>query len=239
MTATAATFQASVSDKPIIRIQAISGLVFAVFLVLHLANMCAALFGQAAYDGFMSAMRWYYQSPLVELSAVLGAATVHMGAAVVRISQRRARAKSKTNASWRVRLHRYSGYYIMAAFFGHVIATRVPGLLGHPADFSFVNFSLTYAGVFFYPYYFLFALSGLYHLTHGTVVALRIVGARLPKWMTAPRSRAFWTWTVACSLMALFGVLAIGGQLYSPDQARFEEWKQFAGDYVPESLQPW
>ena len=75
---------------------------------------------------------------------------------------------------------------MLAAFAGHVLATHAPTLLGHPVDMSFVNFSLTQSGLFFYPYYVLFAASGFYLLTHGAIVALRALGVRLPADIARP-----------------------------------------------------
>ena len=219
-----------IPEKTLIRAQAISGLVFAVFLVLHLANFAVALFGQAAYDAFMRVARYYYRFPLFEIAAVLFAAAVHMWAGITRALRRRRRESARADVSvtasrppWRTRLHRYSAYYVTFAFFGHVIATRSPSLLGHHVDYSFINFSMTYAGAFFYPYYTLLALAGLYHMTHGTIAALRIVGLRLPKRLTNPRWRPFWYWTAACGVLCVVAVLAIGGQLYTPDQSRHSE----------------
>jgi succinate dehydrogenase/fumarate reductase cytochrome b subunit len=228
-----------ISDKSVARTQAISGLIFALFLVLHLANLVAAWFGQAAFDAWMGAMRWYYQLPLVELAAVLAAAVVHMLAAIVRIRRRRRRARRVDRPSWRVRLHRYSGYFLMAAFFGHVLATRGPGLLGQPANFALVNFSLSYVGAFFFPYYLLLAISGFYHLSHGVVAGLRVLGVRLPAALTASRSRGFWAWAALATIVSLLGVLALGGVLYTPDQSGHEAWKRLANDYVPAALRRW
>jgi hypothetical protein len=226
------------SEKTLIRVQAVSGLVFGVFLLLHLGNLAAALLGQASYDAFMRNARLYYQFPLVEIAGVVGAAGVHLGAGVMRILRRRKAAQADTTPTWRVRLHRWSGYYLMAAFAGHVAATRLPGLFGHPADFSFLTFSLTFAGAFFYPYYALFAASGLYHLTHGTIVGLRVLGVKLPRAATNPRSIPFWAWSALGAVVALAGVLALGGNFFAVDTARFDEWRGVY-DFVPERLRPW
>ena len=76
-------------DKSLIKIQAISGIVFATFLILHLVNMTIAMLGQAAYDSFQRAMRWYYQFPVTEIVVVLGASLVHIAAALTRVVRRR------------------------------------------------------------------------------------------------------------------------------------------------------
>ncbi len=232
----------TISDKSLIRVQAWTGLLFATFLVLHLANTVAASLGQDAYDRFQMTMRWYYQFPLVEIVAVVGSAHLHVLAGLMRILRRRKTLKiegRRESPSLRVRFHRYTGWFLMLVVSGHMAATRVPGLMGHPADFSFLNFSLTYMAYAMYPYYVALVLSGLYHGLHGTAVALRVVGAKLPQWATDPASKPFWTAVAVGSLAVLAGVFALGGNLFRPDTARFSEWQAFYEQYVPASMLPW
>ncbi|MBZ0120283.1 MAG: hypothetical protein K8H88_25050, partial [Sandaracinaceae bacterium] len=146
-----------VSDRALARTQAASGIVFASFLVLHLATALSAIAGQAAYDATLAAMRHYYQLVVVEVALVIGASLVHIGAGVVRMWRRR--GQRALPIPLRLRLHRYAGYYLMAAYTGHVIATRLaPLAFGVTPDFTFLHYSLTSAGYFFYPYYALLAL---------------------------------------------------------------------------------
>ena len=226
------------SEKSLIRIQAVSGLIFSVFLVLHLLNTAAGALSQDVYDRFMAVARLYYQLPVVEIVGVVGAAVVHMGTGLARAWRRRSR-RAPTNLGWRVRLHRYSGYYLMLAFVGHVAATRGPGLLGYPADLSFVHLSLAYAGVFFYPYYVLLGVGGAYHLTHGVIVALRALRVRLPAALVGRRSVAFGALAVLASMVVLTGVLGLGGHLYEVDTSRFVEWQGLYESLVPWAPLPW
>lgn len=64
-------------DHTLLRIQAVSGLLFATFLVLHLSNTIVSSAGEKTYDSLQGAVRWYYQFPPVEIVAVAGSATVH------------------------------------------------------------------------------------------------------------------------------------------------------------------
>ncbi len=219
------------AEKTLIKLQAISGLVFALFLLLHLANSAAAMLGQGRYDQFQRAVRHYYQFPAIEIAGVLGAAAVHVYAAVVRMWRRRAARIATGNdpkPPWRTRLHRYSGYYLMAAIAGHVAATRGPGLFGHAADFSFLNFSMTVLPWFFYPYYAGLFASGFYHLVHGTVAALRMLKVKLPKLAVDPRSKPFWALSLVGAALGLGAVLALGGNFFAVNQKRFAEWKELA-----------
>ena len=233
------------SDRALLRLQAISGLAFATFLLLHLANTMLATLGQGRYDGFQRGVRGYYQWAPIELSVVIAAPLVHVAAAAVRILRRR-RLRAKTGRTppgapgWRVRLHRYSGYYLVVVVVGHMLATRAPGVfLGIPADFSFLTFSLESMPLFFYPYYISFAFCGVIHVTHGTLLALRVLGLRLPSWATAPRSRPFWVVVSLAALMALAGVLALGGAFHPVDRGRFGEFRALYERLLPEGARPW
>ena len=55
------------TDRTLARVQAVSGLVFAVFLLLHLGGALVALLGQGAFDAWIRAARGYYQLPVVEV----------------------------------------------------------------------------------------------------------------------------------------------------------------------------
>ena len=219
------TANTKVSDKALIRAQAASGLAFAVFLVLHLITLAAASLGQATYDAVQRAFRVYYQFPLVEIVLVLGVALVHVAASLLRVSRRRqAQAGRKAKVSLRVRLHRYTAYYLLTFFMGHVIATRLPSFFGYPADFSMLHYSLTVLPYVFYPYYALLAFSGFFHMTHGVIVGLRVFKMKLPRAFTAPNSRGFWAWSALAAVISVTSLLALGGHFFDVDKSRFAQW---------------
>lgn len=230
----------AISEKLLIRVQAISGLFFATFLILHLANLMAATLGQHTYDLYMRTLRWYYQHPLVEIFVVGTASLTHIFASLTRGFQRRKNERLKgqfNRPSLRLRLHRYSGYFIFLAFFGHVLATRSPSLIfGKNVDLSFLHFSLTIMPWFFYPYYILLGTAGIYHLTNGVISALRLLKVKIPKSAAAPSSRMFWIWSGLGLTITIFSVLSIGGILIEIDSARYEEWKMFASKFLPKSI---
>ncbi|MEW6776907.1 MAG: hypothetical protein AB1405_11475 [Bdellovibrionota bacterium] len=234
-----------ISEKTLIRVQAVSGLFFATFLVLHLFNTLLAPAGQEAYDSFQRAARHYYQMPVMEAGIIL-AVTVHIFAGVTRALRRRKRIKESGGGeaapSLRMRLHRVSGYILLLAIYGHILATRAGDwFFGMPADFSFLTFSLTYWPAFMYPYYTLLFACGAYHLAHGLVMALRVVGAKLPSEWTAPRYKAFWTLAALSALAGFGSVLALGGNLFAVDTGRYPEFIAF-WDKAYENfdfLRPW
>ena len=229
-----------IDDRSLIKLQSISGLIFATFLILHLSNLAAALLGQNTYDQYMRLLRWYYQYPLIEIFIVGAASLVHIYASVKRGIQRRKKEKFRdqnNRPSLRLRLHRYSGYFILLAFFGHVIATRSPSLIfGMNVDMSFLYFSLFIMPWFFYPYYLLLGTSGIYHLTNGVITALRALKVHLPKSAASPSSRIFWIWIGICLTITFFSVLSLGGILIEIENDRYAEWKLFASKFVPISL---
>ena len=226
------------SEKALIRAQAISGLIFALFLVLHLANTAAAALGQDVYDTYMGIARLYYQSPLVEIVGVLGAVIVHAGVGLVRIWRRR-HARQGHAVGWRLRLHRYSAYVLLAIIAGHVVSTPAPDLMGHTPDYSFVHFSLNVAGWFFYPYYAVFTTMAVYHMLHGSMMALRVMRVKIPTGMLRPRSRRFMVLAGVGITAVLVGLLALGGNIYTPDALRFDEWQRLYDQALPWVPKPW
>lgn len=227
------------SDRFLVKLQAVSGLFFATFLILHLSNMVTATFGQSVYDNYMDSVRTYYQFPIIEIVVVGMASLLHIYASLTRGFRRRKTVKTKgmtRTPSFRVRFHRYSGYFIFIAFFGHVLATRSPSLIfGKEVDMSFLHFSLTVAPWFFYPYYILLGTSGIYHITNGIISALRALKVNVPKQMAAPSSKIFWGWVGLGFVVTLISVLNIGGVINEVKETRYEEWREFVLRFVPAS----
>jgi succinate dehydrogenase hydrophobic anchor subunit len=236
--------KSGLSDFTLFRIQAVSGVLFATFLVLHLSNTILASAGQTTYDAFQEALRWYYQFPLVEIFVVIGAATVHAWAGLTR-GWRRVRTLFDPQARRfvppsRVRFHRWCGYIILLIIPGHISGTRMPGLMeGLPADFSFVYFSIKNWPWVFYPYLLLYGVSASYHLIHGLLISLGVIGLPSPGWAMEEKSKPFWTAFVASSLLIILGVFALGGNLFAPNTDRFPELKTFYEKKFQKIFMPW
>ena len=166
------------STRTLARVQAASGLVFAVFLTLHLVNTALAAFGPAPYDAAQRSLRRLYQGYLPE-TVLTVALALHIGAGVTRARRRRGHGRPATR---RVRVHRWAGWFLALVIVGHVAATRgVDLLFGAAPGFEGVAYVTQRFPLFFVPYYTALALCGLYHLTHGGGVALRLL------WPQAPR----------------------------------------------------
>ena len=194
------------------RVQAVSGLLFSLFALVHLTNTALAVLGADLYNDFQTAARSVYQSPLLEI-ALIATLVVHIVSGILRM---RARRGTKAKPPLRLRLHRYAAYYLAIFIFGHIAATRLPALLADaPPFFGGVSFSMHFAPWWFYPYYALLGIAGLYHALYGIPVALGVVGVRAPQWIR--RGPGFWVPVTAGTGVIIAAVLAFGGFLYEID----------------------
>lgn len=219
-------------------------MLFTTFLVLHLLNSIVASGGQAAYDTYQTATRWYYQFPPVEIVVVIGAATVHALAGIIqikrRISRRLEQGSKGTVLPFRVRLHRWCGYIILLIIPGHVMGTRLPGLLnGLPADFSFVYFSIKNWPWFFYPYLLAYGVCGVFHMLHGLIVSLAIFKVRLPAYAIDRKSKPFWITFLTLALLVVLGVFSLGGNFFHPRTDRFPELQFYYEKKFQRTFMPW
>ncbi len=65
------------ADRRLLRVQALSGSVFLLFALVHLANAALAARGVGAYQGWLGAARTIYQQPIVELGLLMLPLAVH------------------------------------------------------------------------------------------------------------------------------------------------------------------
>ena len=212
-------------DNRLVRIQAISGLVFAIFLSLHLVNVMASALGPGLYDAFQVRIRPLYQFPLVEVGVIIIALVTHVAAGIIRL-RRRPRSRQWSKLPLRTRLHRLSAYFLLLFVFGHIAATRLPSLLdGVYVGFAGLSFTMWKLPGYFYPYYLLLGLTGLFHGSYGAYLALRALGVRLPS-LSRLGVRA-WGPLAAAAVVVVLGVLSFGGLLYpidDPRQSTFGAW---------------
>lgn len=194
------------------RVQAVSGLLFSLFALVHLTNTAMAVLGVDTYNRYQSAVRGVYQWPVLELLLV-ATLVIHIVAGVLRI---RARRQSKATPRLRLRLHRYAGYYLALFVFGHMAATRLPALLADaPPFFGGVSFSLHFIPWLFYPYYGLLGMAGVYHLLYGIPAAFAALGVRVPQ--AVRRGPGFWLPVGAGAMVIVMALLGFGGALYPID----------------------
>ncbi len=198
-------------NRALLRVQAASGLLFALFLLLHLFNQMLGALGAGTYDQVQRTLRRGYQTAPVELVVVLLPLLIHAAAAILRLWWRRSEGPRGPISIW-ARLHRLSGIVLLVFFVGHVGATRGASLLyGVYPEFAGVAFTLRWVPAYFWPYYTSFALAGLYHLIYGLSVALPVLGLRGGATLRKP---ALLVPAVSIFGLALvLGVLGFGGIL--------------------------
>jgi succinate dehydrogenase/fumarate reductase cytochrome b subunit len=203
------TPNATISTPRLARIQAQSGIVIALFLALHLLTTLMAVRGPAGYDGTQRIVRYVYQNPITE-PLLLAAIVVHIGAGIARL-----RRRTKTeNVTPRIRLHRYSAYFLTLAIVGHVAATRLPDVLFDiHVGFAALSYTLGRFPAIFFPYYVTLALAGLYHGAHGVYVALGTLGVRVP--VSLRKGPGFNVPYAIIGAGLVLGLLAIGGVLFT------------------------
>lgn len=213
------------ADRRLLRVQALSGAVFLVFVIAHLGNTIAAARGIDAYAGWLGAARSLYQHPVVEIGGLVVPLAVHWTAAVMRLRRDGFRRR---NRSLRARLHRYSGYYLLVFIWGHFLATRGPSLFaGVEVGFSTISYTFAWLPAWFYPYYAGLALSGLYHGLNGALLAASIFGARVPRGLRY--GPGFWLPFGAAAVMTLLGIAGLAGLLYDipdPYASEYGRWMQ-------------
>jgi len=205
-------------DLRLVRIQAVSGLAFAAFLSLHLLNVMASALGPGLYDAFQVRIRPLYQFPLVEVTLVLGALVAHIAAGAMRM-RGRPRTRQWGKLPLRTRLHRVSAYFLLLVITGHVGFTRLPSLLdGVYPGFAGLSYTMSSMPGWFYPYYVLLGLCGLYHGSYGAYLALRALGVRLPS--IARLGARGWAPLAVAAVLVVLGVLSLGGLFYAIDDPR-------------------
>jgi len=192
------------------QIQAATGLIFAVFLVLHLANTWLASLGPGTDDGVQGVLRVIYQFAPFE-ALLLAALAVHAVTGVLRII-----VEPKRTLSTRARWHRYAGFFLLVFIGGHIFAVRgaswfydvYPGFEG-------LAFSIAAVPGYFYPYYFLLAVAGLFHGLNGAGIAMSRLGR--PMALSGAALRGITATGAVLTVLALGG---FGGWFYDVGDVR-------------------
>ncbi len=206
------------------QMQAVTGVLFAAFVSVHLFNTWLATLGPGVYDTVQQSARAVYQYAPVE-ALLLAALAVHMIIGVLRIVQ-----EPKRTLNLRAKLHRYAGFFLLIFIIGHVVAVRgpswvydiYPGFLG-------LAFSIDAVPGYFYPYYFLLGSAGFFHAVNGLSIALPRLG--LPLHITTSR---LYQANVAASLLLVSALLGLGGVWYDVGDLSQSEFGQLALELLSE-----
>lgn len=220
----------AVSEARWRRIQAISGLLFLLFTLVHVVNTSLAAISPAAYDGFQRVARGVYQYPLVEFGLIFAPLVVHVVAALRRMWRDGVRRRG---GSLRARLHRVTGYFLLAVIFGHISAVRGPSLFGDVfLEFGGVSFSIWMLPFVFYPYYALLIAAGVFHGVNGALLACARLRVHVPTFLR--QGPGFWVPVGTATALGLLGLLGLGGALYDipdPSQSAFAQMWEELGIY--------
>ncbi|KAJ3189985.1 hypothetical protein HDU85_000276 [Gaertneriomyces sp. JEL0708] len=141
-------------DRILAGSQAVSGLAFSGFTLLHLAGHASSILSFSLADTALYAFREFYQDPIVEPLLIGGCLIAHITASAGRIALRFVRKKARAHKSFgddddragdthvgkkpkdghspafslalrELKLHRLSGYVVGVAILGHIYAARL------------------------------------------------------------------------------------------------------------------
>jgi succinate dehydrogenase/fumarate reductase cytochrome b subunit len=222
--------------RTVAKLQAVSGVVFAVFLGLHLVTTASAMGGPEVYDRVLNALRKIYRPHIaVEVMLIGLPAGVHVVCAAIRIV-RRSKTSSRTLPGLRMRLHRWAGYFLLAIIGGHVFATRLmptlasgPTATGH-ADFAYLAYSVLAWPFLMGPYYVLLGIAGAVHLLLGLGLALRILA---PRAAATGLLRGSAAGAMVVALLVTGGVAVIILRSGSSTRTRFAEYADLYERWLP------
>jgi succinate dehydrogenase/fumarate reductase cytochrome b subunit len=171
-----------VSTASLKKISAVSGLGFAVFLVMHFLSHYSLILGVDTANDNLRLFRKIYQHPVFEV-ALLVALMAHMASnTMIYIKRQKIDASSKKEGgkepagTMELKGHRYTGYFLSMSIFGHVAATRLAPLffLDDPSqyDYTFITHANNLFGSLFGVYLALLGIAGGWHLIYGTRSAI-------------------------------------------------------------------
>jgi len=189
------------------------------------------------YDEIQRLFRLYYQMPLIEIG-LFGSLFVHQIVSGIRI-YRRLKQNNPKHIHTSLDYHRYAGWIIGTAIFGHVFFTRIPYLIYNDSgDFTLITFTLKTWPYTFYPYYVIFSVSGLYHLMFGFFKAMSIFGLH----KITPSTITFNILFSVGALILFSAVLAFGGNYFPVSIEHVARKQKFYEIVIPSFLQfmlPW
>ncbi len=226
---------AAETERRLIRIQAASGLTFSLFLVLHLLSTMFASGGEESFDGFREGARAFYQTALFEIVVVAIPLLTHLCVSVARIVRRR-RAGRNGKPALRLRLHRWSGWFLLAVILGHVGATRIaPLATDTQVGFGDLNFTTVFFGVGFAIYYMVLGVCGTYHMANGLTIAASVFGFRPPKALRM--GPGFWVPVGAAAIAVVIGVASFSGWFFEIDPASWGSSSELLADFYGSDLE--
>ncbi|GKY90421.1 hypothetical protein MPSEU_000015900 [Mayamaea pseudoterrestris] len=173
------------SNRILYKVQAASGLFFASYLIMHFASHYSLLKGWDFGNKQLNRFRVIYHNPVYETMLFLSLLVHTTVSAYMVIKRRTEHTEDKKEGGLRPagsterQFHRYAGYVMAASIVGHVLSTRVVGLLflKNPElyDYTMIfvenqHFMNTLAA-----FLVVFGLAGAWHLIYGTRLSIAIL----------------------------------------------------------------
>jgi hypothetical protein len=145
-----------------------------------------------------------YQFAPVE-ALLLAALMVHLVCGVLRMISEPRRTLTR-----RARWHRYAGLFLVVVIGGHVLAVRGSSwFYGVYPEFAGLAFSIDAVPGYFYPYYLLLGVAGLYHGLNGAAIAAGRLG-----WRFALPGPVLARATAAGGVLTLLALGGLGGWFF-------------------------
>lgn len=213
------------SIRQLKKLQALSGLIFGVFLVMHLLTHYSLNLGWDTAHSYQQLFRRIYQHPRVEI-VIFGSLVVHMysNTMIYIYRGKLAADKKEGSATEKISLelkgHRYAGYFLAFSIFGHVAATRIgPMFIMDDAseyDYGFISkANELLPSNLFLGYLVVLGATGVWHLIYGTRSAIATLRGKSVMGTKFPISLKMVALT--SHILIISACLALGGFYYTVD----------------------
>jgi succinate dehydrogenase/fumarate reductase cytochrome b subunit len=207
------------------KLQAVSGLIFSLYLTAHLLNHIIALAGRTVYDKYYAAVSRVYHHPYVEIPLILVVPSFHMILGIKQAISRKGTPNTLT------RVFRYCGYGLVLIYFGHVFYTRGQTIFyGKDQGFESVSYTLSNPLLKhgFFVYYALLAAAGIFHMVVGVSKALQILAIpqMRPILKVVREDKVILTTILVATTAGVLGLLAYAGVFYKINWVGYEHQRQ-------------
>ena len=212
-----------VSDRLLYKLQAASGLYFASYLVMHFASHLSLLRGWEQGNKALHAFRIVYHNPVYE-GMLFVSLLVHMAVNAYMVMRRYTQEGSQDKkegglrpaGSTERRLHRLAGYILGASIIGHVMSTRVVGLLflKNPElyDYTMILVENQHFKNVLAAFLMVFGVTAAWHLIYGTRLAIAILREKSISGQPFPMLlKVLWA---GLAMLLLNAVMASTGHVY-------------------------
>ena len=157
-------------------LQGLSGIVFGIFLTLHLSNTMAGFFGEKVYDAYQEHVRAWYQNPVGEAVTFISLG-VHCVTSTLKYLDRakKAAAGKSIEQSASKKFHAYTGYLLLLIIIPHLFVTRFDEHSPMFAGLSYVTRNRFFR-LMILPYFVLYGAAGIVHMVLGLPSAFKLMG---------------------------------------------------------------